>query len=86
MRRLNIIISLSIFAIAAISAPFSQVLAETVVDYDWTESHLQAATHRDWTALASSADGSKLAVVVEFDYLYTSADGGSTWVRRNSAV
>jgi hypothetical protein len=39
---------------------------------------------RNWQCIASSADGTKLAAVVNNGFLYTSTDSGATWVQRNS--
>lgn len=40
---------------------------------------------RNWTGVASSADGNKLAAVVEQGQIYTSSDSGVTWVARDTA-
>ncbi len=40
---------------------------------------------RNWRAIAASADGSKLVAVVNPNgYIYTSSDGGITWIPRTS--
>jgi uncharacterized repeat protein (TIGR01451 family) len=41
--------------------------------------------NRDWQAVASSADGSKLAAVVFGGRIYTSSDWGVTWTARESS-
>src|SRR5215471_2070396 len=38
------------------------------------------APAQDWISIASSADGTKLAAVGNYGYLYTSTDSGSNWV------
>jgi len=40
---------------------------------------------RDWTAIAASADGSRLVAAVEWFPIYTSDDAGLSWIARNSA-
>jgi len=40
---------------------------------------------RDWEALASSADGTKLAAAEYNGMIYTSTDGGATWTARGGA-
>ena len=39
---------------------------------------------RAWYSVASSADGTKLAAVVQGGYIYTSIDSGNTWVQKTS--
>jgi photosystem II stability/assembly factor-like uncharacterized protein len=39
---------------------------------------------RSWYSITSSADGTKLAAVVNGGYIYTSIDSGNTWVQRTS--
>src|SRR5579859_7569408 len=38
-----------------------------------------AAPAQNWTCIASSADGSKLAAAASYGYLYTSTNFGQTW-------
>ncbi|WP_294222193.1 tandem-95 repeat protein [Prosthecobacter sp.] len=45
----------------------------------WTA---QASGNRNWWAVTSSADGTKLAAVVYGGSIYTSTDAGVTWVER----
>lgn len=45
----------------------------------WTA---QASGNRNWWAITSSADGTKLAAVVYGGSIYTSTDAGVTWVER----
>ena len=40
---------------------------------------------RDWYAVASSADGTRLAAVGLDDQIYTSSDSGLTWTARESS-
>ena len=37
-----------------------------------------------WRSITSSSDGSKLAAVVSYGYIYTSSDSGATWIERSS--
>jgi photosystem II stability/assembly factor-like uncharacterized protein len=41
-------------------------------------------SNRDWTVIASSADGTKLVAVVENGQIYTSTDSGVNWTARES--
>jgi hypothetical protein len=41
-------------------------------------------SNRNWAAITSSADGSKLAAVVKNGQIYTSTDSGVTWTARDS--
>jgi hypothetical protein len=41
---------------------------------------------RNWSAVASSADGSKLVAVVELGQIYTSTDSGVSWTARNAGI
>ena len=41
-------------------------------------------TERSWGSITSSADGSKLAAVVNGGQIYTSTDSGVTWTEQNS--
>ncbi|MEO6109755.1 MAG: prepilin-type N-terminal cleavage/methylation domain-containing protein [Candidatus Saccharimonadales bacterium] len=40
---------------------------------------------KNWKAVASSADGTKLAAVVNSGFIYTSTDSGATWTQRDSS-
>ena len=67
----------------------------TSVDSGATWTRRTTAGWRVWAAVASSSDGMKLAAAAtgfseeEYtqtnDYIYTSADGGATWIQRTSA-
>src|SRR5215831_19464358 len=48
---------------------------------DW----LPRENDRDWQAIASSADGSKLVAVVSYGQIYTSTDAGMTWTPHESS-
>jgi hypothetical protein len=39
----------------------------------------------NWLSITSSSDGMRLAAVVWEGYIYTSADGGKTWIERTEA-
>jgi photosystem II stability/assembly factor-like uncharacterized protein len=50
----------------------------------WTQQ--TGSGSRNWSNVASSADGNKLVGVVAFGgYIYTSADSGATWTQQTSA-
>jgi len=49
----------------------------------WTER--TSAGSRNWDSIASSADGTKIAVCVLGGYIYTSTDSGATWTAQTSA-
>ena len=56
-----------------------------LLTYDYWKS---VAISYNWRSIASSADGMKLVAVANVgsgEYIYTSADGGTTWVARTSA-
>jgi len=44
-----------------------------------------AGINRNWMAVASSSDGSKLVAVVASGQIYTSTDSGATWTPRDSS-
>ncbi|MBC7931653.1 MAG: exo-alpha-sialidase [Rubrivivax sp.] len=52
-----------------------------LVGVNWTAHE----SDRPWTAIASSADGTKLVALVEEGPIYTSSDAGLSWIARNSA-
>ncbi len=77
----------------AVGATFEKSFALTVTDnndapaftlpYQQDEIGKNWTPHefdRTWRAVASSADGKKLAAVVSYGNIHTSADGGLTWV------
>ena len=49
----------------------------------WTKQ--MNAGSRNWTSVASSADGTKLAAGVSNGYIYTSTDSGVTWIERTTS-
>ena len=64
----------------------------TSTDSGASWSHNSPASHT-WKAVASSADGTKLVAVQNFNdmytgggLLYTSADSGATWINQNSTL
>jgi photosystem II stability/assembly factor-like uncharacterized protein len=57
------------------------IVAGTIVPNVWV-AHENA---RQWTSIASSADGSKLAATVSTGQIYTSSDSGLNWTPRDSA-
>jgi len=52
--------------------------------YDWVERTVDTDAN-GWMYIAGSADGNKLAVADYYGYIYTSINGGETWVKRESA-
>ena len=50
---------------------------------EWVEQ--TGAGSRDWRGIAMSSDGTKLAAVVYYGYIYTSSDSGVAWVERTNA-
>lgn len=55
----------------------------TFTTFAWTQ--LTSAGSRAWTDIDVSADGTKMAAVVNNGYIYTSADSGATWTERTSS-
>jgi len=51
----------------------------------WTQGLAAPAGMAFYTIVASSDDGTKLAAAVADDYIYTSADGGTTWTKRTGS-
>jgi hypothetical protein len=49
---------------------------ETSYGFVWTD---RTDAFEDWTSIASSADGTKLAATTASGYIYTSTDSGATW-------
>jgi hypothetical protein len=49
----------------------------------WTEQN--SSPTENWTAIASSSDGTKLAAAVINGGIYTSSNGGSTWTQQTNA-
>ena len=47
--------------------------------------NLQGSDIRDWSAIASSADGARLAATVSSGSIYTSADSGASWTEDATA-
>ena len=47
--------------------------------------NLQGSDIRDWNAIASSADGARLAATVSSGSIYTSADSGASWTEDATA-
>ena len=60
------------------------VLVGSVVSFMPGQTWTERGTARNWSSLASSADGSKLVAVVNGGYIYTSSDSGETWQERAS--
>ena len=53
--------------------------------YAWNWTSSSSAGSRQWTSIASSADGTKLAMTSAGDYIFTSSDSGATWVARTAS-
>ena len=61
-------------------APSFALPAEQLAGSLWTARE----SNRAWSSITSSADGSKLAAVVDRGQIYTSTDSGVTWTARDS--
>ncbi len=55
----------------------------SILGYAWTER--TGAGSRDWCAVASSHDATKLVAVVYGGYIYTSSNSGANWAERSAA-
>jgi len=53
------------------------------MSFTWTQQ--TSAGSRYWFSIASSADGTKLAAVVNGEYIYTSINSGASWTQQTSA-
>ena len=54
--------------------------------YRITPTSIQRLSNRiNWQSISSSTDGMTLAACIDGGYIYTSSDGGTTWVERTSA-
>jgi photosystem II stability/assembly factor-like uncharacterized protein len=62
-----------------ISAPVTSLLGASGTN--WTQT---GAPNVSWYSIAASADGSRLAAVVDGGGIYTSMDGGSTWTQTSA--
>jgi len=56
------------------------------VDAAWTERDPLARGNQNWTAMASSHDGLRLAGAVMGGKIYTSPDGGQNWTERDPEI
>lgn len=61
--------------------PVGALTADMILPPSWTERE----SNRNWIAIASSSDGSKLIAAVYSGQLYTSTDYGATWTARESS-
>ena len=51
--------------------------------YSWEQT---SAPQKYWSSLASSTDGLKLAATIDRNgYIYTSSNGGTTWIERTGS-
>lgn len=76
-----------LFMVSMFAAAFNNVATYASAadgQYDWTERTVDNDAN-GWMYIAGSADGNKLAVVDYYGYLYTSIDGGATWIKRDAA-
>ncbi|MES2631165.1 MAG: Ig-like domain-containing protein [Patescibacteria group bacterium] len=78
-----------VFSSVAVTLSGSDVGATAVGEYEWTQSTGKnkgfLGDRAIWSPVASSADGTKIAVSAYGGYIYTSADSGATWTKRTSA-
>jgi hypothetical protein len=70
--------------LAAVNDAPSFALPVGTFGFDTATWTARAPGSRFWRAIASSADGTKLAAVVEGGQIYTSIDSGATWTARES--
>jgi Putative Ig domain len=71
---------LTVDGVPAVTGGFAAV-APAALGTRWTPTEAV----RDWQALASSTDGTKLVAVANGGFIYTSTDSGTTWTRRDSS-
>ncbi|MCL2037654.1 hypothetical protein FWG95_01460 [Candidatus Saccharibacteria bacterium] len=71
-----------VIAIGTLYIPSSPNADAALPGTDWTQ-RSPSAVVKFWTDIASSADGTKLAVIGGDDFIYTSTDSGGTWTRRD---
>ena len=64
----------------------SKALAEVNNNYTWTQrKNGFVGDQMSWRSITSSADGTKLAAVVNDGSIYTSSDSGTTWSEQTAA-
>ena len=54
-------------------------------NFNWTKRTPVGATTKNWVAITSSSDGTKLAAAVGNGYIYTSSDSGDTWTEQTGS-
>jgi hypothetical protein len=84
---LGVLILAGLFIVSAFATAFNDgITYASAADgqYDWTERTVDNEAN-GWMYIAGSADGNKLAVADYYGYIYTSADGGATWTKRDTA-
>lgn len=52
---------------------------DVVLAINWSQ-----ANRNDWAGVCSSADGTILAAIIPYGYIYTSNDSGATWIERDA--
>ena len=79
----NLYSTLTLTLIASIL--ISCLKSTTVSDSTWKNLSTDTIIHgeMDWSSIAMSSDGSKLALVESRGHLYTSTDFGTTWTDRS---
>jgi VCBS repeat-containing protein len=65
-------------------APSFNISANIALEFIWTAR--MTDSQRNWQSIVSSADGTKLAAVARYDYIYTSTDSGVTWTARMTDI
>jgi len=62
-----------------------QILAHSLLTVDFQTAWTPRDASRQWTAVASSADGMKLAAATSGSTIFTSTDAGATWTARDES-
>ncbi len=78
--------ALAIVALAiGVVAPLQGVMAAPG-DVTWEKAGTTGVRdYGKWQSIASSADGTKLAAIAYYGYIYTSADSGTTWTEQTAS-
>ena len=63
----------------------SQKIVSGSLSHSIGQNWKSSASPLNWSAIASSADGTKLVATVNNGFIYTSTDSGSTWLLHNSS-
>lgn len=80
-RALFLILTAAVFTVGTIYVPSSPDVNAALPGADWTQRN-PGSVVKYWNDIASSDDGTKLAVVAGDDYIYTSNNSGASWTRQ----